>query len=84
MIFPDADVLGIGGITSSPFETGLAASGHDDPALAVAGAPAHNRWLADVFESFPQLKLAAIAARTGPTPEEIHDQPVPASPDRAT
>ena len=48
VIFPDADVLGIGGVTSSPFGVGLAASGADDPQLAMAGARAHNRWLADL------------------------------------
>ncbi len=31
VIFPDADVLGIGGVTSSPFGVGLGASGRDDP-----------------------------------------------------
>ena len=53
VIFPDADVLGIGGVTSSPFGTGLAASGSDDPELAMAGARAHNRWLADLCSESP-------------------------------
>ena len=53
VIFPDADVLGIGGVTSSPFGTGLAASGKDDPELAMAGARAHNRWLADLCSFAP-------------------------------
>src|SRR5450432_874875 len=30
VVFPDADVLGIGGISASPFGTGLRASGEDD------------------------------------------------------
>lgn len=53
VIFPDADVLGIGGVTSSPFGAGLSASGVDDPALAMAGARAHNRWLADLCKQLP-------------------------------
>lgn len=48
IVFPDADVLGIGGVVSSPFGTGLGASGRDDAELAFAGARAHNRWLADL------------------------------------
>jgi predicted TIM-barrel fold metal-dependent hydrolase len=69
VIFPDADVLGIGGITSSPFGTGLAASGHDDPVLAMAGALAHNRWLADLCAASPGRR-AGIA-----TVPIIHDIP---------
>jgi predicted TIM-barrel fold metal-dependent hydrolase len=53
VVFPDADVLGIGGVTSTPFGTGLAASGRDDAALAMAGARAHNRWLADLCAADP-------------------------------
>ena len=47
MLFPDADVLGTGRVASSPFGTGLAAGSQSDPADAVAGSRAHNRWLAD-------------------------------------
>jgi predicted TIM-barrel fold metal-dependent hydrolase len=53
VVFPDADVLGIGGVTSTPFGTGLGASGRDDPELAMAGARAHNRWLADLCAADP-------------------------------
>jgi predicted TIM-barrel fold metal-dependent hydrolase len=53
VIFPDADVLGIGGVTSSPFGVGLGASGKDDPELAMTGARAHNRWLADLCAASP-------------------------------
>jgi predicted TIM-barrel fold metal-dependent hydrolase len=56
VIFPDADVLGIGGVTSSPFGTGLGASGQDDPELAMAGARAHNRWLADLCNQSPHRR----------------------------
>ena len=67
VIFPDADVLGIGGVTSSPFGTGLAASGKDDPELAMAGARAHNRWLADLCSQAPDRR-AGVA-----TVPIIHD-----------
>jgi predicted TIM-barrel fold metal-dependent hydrolase len=67
VVFPDADVLGIGGVTSSPFGTGLSASGTDDPRLAMAGARAHNRWLADLCAASPKRR-AGIA-----TVPIIHD-----------
>ena len=67
VIFPDADVLGIGGISRSPFGTGLAASGRDDPAMAFAGAQAHNRWLADLCSASPDRR-AGVA-----TVPVIHD-----------
>jgi len=67
VIFPDADVLGIGGVTSAPFGTGLGASGRDDPELAMAGARAHNRWLADLCNASPHRR-AGIA-----TVPVIHD-----------
>ena len=67
VIFPDADVLGIGGISRSPFGTGLAASGRDDAAMAFAGAQAHNRWLADLCSASPDRR-AGVA-----TVPVIHD-----------
>src|SRR3954447_8821967 len=67
VVFPDADVLGIGGISSSPFGTGLGASGKDDAQLAFAGARAHNRWLADLCAANP-VRRAGIA-----TVPVIHD-----------
>ena len=51
VLFPDADVLGTGRLASSPFGSGLASSGDSDPELVMAGARAHNRWLADFCES---------------------------------
>ena len=53
VIFPDADVLGLGGVSASPFGTGLSGSGGDDAELAFAGARAHNRWLADLCACQP-------------------------------
>jgi len=60
VLFPDADVLGIGGISSSPFGTGLGASGRDDPELAMAGARAHNRWLADLCAQAPERRAGVM------------------------
>ena len=38
VLFPDADVLGTGRLSASPFGSGLAAGSQSDPADAVAGA----------------------------------------------
>ena len=46
VIFPDADVLGGG--ASAPFGAGLGSSGDLDGELVMAGARAHNRWLAEL------------------------------------
>jgi predicted TIM-barrel fold metal-dependent hydrolase len=64
VVFPDADVLGIGGISASPFGTGLGASGRDDAELAFAGARAHNRWLADLCSASPDRRggIATVPA----------------------
>jgi predicted TIM-barrel fold metal-dependent hydrolase len=60
VIFPDADVLGIGAVASSPFGSGLGSSGTSDPGLVMAGARAHNRWLAEVCSVSPERR-AGIA-----------------------
>jgi predicted TIM-barrel fold metal-dependent hydrolase len=57
VLFPDADVLGTGRLSSSPFGTGLAAGSQSDPADAVAGARAHNRWLADFVADDPHRRI---------------------------
>lgn len=46
VIFPDADVLA--GAASAPFSAGLGSSGDLDGELVMAGARAHNRWLAEL------------------------------------
>lgn len=45
VVFPDADA--VDSQTAAPFGVGLGLSGDQDPALGMAGAQAHNRWLAE-------------------------------------
>ena len=54
VIFPDADVLGGG--ASAPFSAGLQSSGELDGELVMAGARAHNRWLAELCSSSPERR----------------------------
>jgi predicted TIM-barrel fold metal-dependent hydrolase len=54
VIFPDADVLG--GAASAPFSAGLASSGDLDGELVMAGARAHNRWLAELCSDSPERR----------------------------
>ena len=65
VIFPDADAV-LGG-ASAPFGAGLGASGEYDPTLLMAGAQAHNRWLAELCSDSPDrrcgLAIVPILAR---------------------
>jgi predicted TIM-barrel fold metal-dependent hydrolase len=54
VIFPDADAV-LGG-ASAPFGAGLGASGEYDPTLLMAGAQAHNRWLAELCTESPDRR----------------------------
>lgn len=54
VIFPDADVLGGG--ASAPFSAGLQSSGDLDGELVMAGARAHNRWLAQLCSDSPERR----------------------------
>jgi predicted TIM-barrel fold metal-dependent hydrolase len=54
VIFPDADVLGGG--ASAPFSAGLQSSGELDGELVMAGARAHNRWLAELCSASPERR----------------------------
>ena len=54
VIFPDADAV-LGG-ASAPFGAGLGASGEYDPTLLMAGAQAHNRWLAELCSDSPERR----------------------------
>ena len=56
VIFPDADAAGVGGVSGTPFGAGLGSSGDSDPVLVMAGARAHNRWLADLCSVSPERR----------------------------
>src|SRR5436190_7347958 len=58
VIFPDADA--VTGFTGAPFNAGLGSTGRLDPKLALAGARAHNRWLAELCAESP-LRRAGVA-----------------------
>ncbi|MEV6396296.1 amidohydrolase family protein [Streptomyces sp. NPDC051907] len=45
VVFPDADA--VDSRTAAPFGVGLGLCGDQDPELGMAGAQAHNRWLAE-------------------------------------
>jgi predicted TIM-barrel fold metal-dependent hydrolase len=54
VVFPDADA--VTGGASAPFSAGLAAAGDTDPTLLLAGARAHNRWLAELCAESPHRR----------------------------
>ncbi len=58
ILFADGD--SVTGQESPPFGAGLAAGQISDPALAFAGADAHNRWLADFCATDP-LRRSGVA-----------------------
>jgi predicted TIM-barrel fold metal-dependent hydrolase len=74
VVFPDADAVDSG--TAAPFGVGLGLSGDQDPQLGMAGALAHNRWLADFVSAHPErhcgVALLPVTAETGRVVEEIH------------
>ena len=57
VLFPDADVLGTGRVSASPFGSGLNGGAGAEPELALAGARAHNRWLADFCAQSPDRRI---------------------------
>ncbi|WP_433855750.1 amidohydrolase family protein [Streptomyces kronopolitis] len=74
VVFPDADAVDSG--TAAPFGVGLGLSGDQDPDLGMAGARAHNRWLADFVSAHPErhcgVALLPVTAEDGTVVEEIH------------
>jgi predicted TIM-barrel fold metal-dependent hydrolase len=58
VIFPDADAVTAG--ASAPFGAGLAASSDVPVELLMAGARAHNRWLAELCQASP-ARRAGVA-----------------------
>jgi predicted TIM-barrel fold metal-dependent hydrolase len=73
VLFPDADVLGTGRTSSSPFGSGLASGASvTDPAQIFAGARAHNRWLADFVQASPQRRIGiAVVPITAGVDESV-------------
>jgi predicted TIM-barrel fold metal-dependent hydrolase len=67
VIFPDADVLGGG--ASAPFSSGLQSSGELDGELVMAGARAHNRWLAELCSDSPERRCGVAVVPI------LHDVP---------
>jgi predicted TIM-barrel fold metal-dependent hydrolase len=58
VIFPDA----ANGLAGAPFGSGLGASGASDAKLVLAGARAHNRWLADLCATSPERRAGILSA----------------------
>src|ERR1700759_1408720 len=54
VIYPDADA--VESRTCVPFGAGLGLSGDLDPRLGMAGAQAHNRWLAELCSQDPERR----------------------------
>src|SRR6266571_8162997 len=54
VIFPDADAVTAG--ASAPFGAGLSAGGDIPVELLMAGARAHNRWLAELCNASPDRR----------------------------
>src|SRR3954452_5262080 len=52
VIFPDADAVTAG--ASAPFGAGLSSSTDTPSDLLMAGARAHNRWLAELCQDSPE------------------------------
>ena len=60
VIFPDADSVTSG--ASAPFGAGLASGGDTRPDLLLAGARAHNRWLAQLCATSPKRRAGVALA----------------------
>ncbi len=57
VVFPDADA--VESRTCVPFGAGLGMSGDMNPDLGLAGAIAHNRWLAELCSNSPERRRGA-------------------------
>ncbi len=65
VVFPDADA--VESRTCVPFGAGLGMSGDMDPELGLAGARAHNRWLAELCSQSPERRRGmALVPITAP------------------
>ena len=73
VLFPDADAVSSG--ASAPFGAGLSAGGDADPTLLLAGARAHNRWLAEMCALSPERRAGIAIVPIFDVPaavQEIH------------
>ena len=74
VLFPDADVLGTGRAASSPFGSGLGSGADADPEQVLAGARAHNRWLADFVAEAPERRVGcAVVPITHGVDEAVNE-----------
>ena len=70
VIYPDADA--VESRTCVPFGAGLGLTGDLDPVLGLAGAKAHNRWLAELCEHSPARRRGvALVPITGPIDDAL-------------
>ncbi|MSW29160.1 MAG: amidohydrolase family protein, partial [Actinobacteria bacterium] len=70
VVYPDADA--VESRTAVPFGAGLGLSGDLDPELGLAGAKAHNRWLADLCSTNPDRRCGvALVPITGPVEDAL-------------
>jgi predicted TIM-barrel fold metal-dependent hydrolase len=70
VIYPDADA--VESRTCAPFGTGLGLSGDLDPELGLAGARAHNRWLAELCADSPERRCGvALVQITAPVEDVL-------------
>lgn len=70
VVYPDADA--VESRTAVPFGAGLGLSGDLDPELGMAGAKAHNRWLAELVTTSAQRRCGvALVPITGPVEEVL-------------
>ncbi len=70
IVFPDADA--VDSKTMAPFGVGLGLSGDIDPELGMAGAQAHNRWLAELCAQSPERRCGmALLPITAPVEDVV-------------
>ena len=70
VVFPDADA--VESRTCVPFGAGLGLTGDLDPVLGMAGAKAHNRWLAELCSHSPERRCGvALVPITGPVEDAL-------------
>ena len=72
VVYPDADA--VEARTCVPFGAGLGLTGDTDPVLGLAGAQAHNRWLAELCSHSPQRRRGvALVPITGPIDDALSE-----------